>query len=410
MSAQLAEMQVAQLHNMTCDDIKSVDQVDFLSAEDPAEAANKLLLFCHATTKLHCNLWLLVIQPYIGDTVAQLWMLYASADCRFKVEYFALSVWALLVSIIGVPANSLVIHAVLHDRQLHSATNKLLLSLATSDLVFLLTSCYTTIMTVLITTAEDSMDVQWLEQLLKVQRNKYLCLILEFPGVAFACLMASLFSLMAIALDKYVAIYYPLKRAQLLNSCRVNLLIACIWTVSMTFGLMPVMGWNRFQGVCVFVDKTCYEYLLTWGITCTLCAITIVVLYVQIYRMAVKHSRRSRGATIRLVCANPGIAADTHGIANSVSEVSTSCVSLTEKKKRCMCRPPQALKTISLLLLGFYLGWLPLLVYLLVYPYRYTNLDLYILMTIALTCSMYNPFIYGLRNGKLSTCSRACKK
>ncbi|KAM4710171.1 adenosine receptor A2a [Discoglossus pictus] len=55
---------------------------------------------------------------------------------------------------------------------------------------------------------------------------------------------SSIFSLLAIAADRYIAIRIPLRYNSLVTSQRANAIIAVCWVLSFVIGLTPMLGWH----------------------------------------------------------------------------------------------------------------------------------------------------------------------
>ncbi|XP_053552276.1 sphingosine 1-phosphate receptor 1, partial [Bombina bombina] len=62
-------------------------------------------------------------------------------------------------------------------------------------------------------------------------------------GSMFVALSASVFSLLAIAIERYITML-KMKLQSGSNSCRSFLLISACWVLSLCLGGMPLMGWN----------------------------------------------------------------------------------------------------------------------------------------------------------------------
>ncbi|KAM4827065.1 adenosine receptor A2a isoform 1-T3 [Thomomys bottae] len=66
----------------------------------------------------------------------------------------------------------------------------------------------------------------------------------------FACFVlvltqSSIFSLLAIAIDRYIAIRIPLRYNSLVTCTRAKGIIAICWVLSFAIGLTPMLGWNN---------------------------------------------------------------------------------------------------------------------------------------------------------------------
>ncbi|KAJ6654521.1 hypothetical protein lerEdw1_006828 [Lerista edwardsae] len=106
-------------------------------------------------------------------------------------------------------------------------------------------------------------------------------------GTAFATLAASVFSLLAIAIERHVAIT-KVKVYSSDKNCRMVLLIGACWVISAAIGGMPILGWNCMPNLneCSTVLPLYSKRYIVFVVTVfTLILFSIVVLYVRIYRI-----------------------------------------------------------------------------------------------------------------------------
>ncbi|KAM4748231.1 sphingosine 1-phosphate receptor 2 [Rhinophrynus dorsalis] len=104
-------------------------------------------------------------------------------------------------------------------------------------------------------------------------------------GTAFTTLAASVFSLLAIAIERYVAII-KVKVYSRDRNCRMVLLIGACWVISIVMGGLPILGWN-----CIINKEDCStvfplyskKYILFVVTIFTFILLSIVILYVRIY-------------------------------------------------------------------------------------------------------------------------------
>ncbi|XP_027573352.1 sphingosine 1-phosphate receptor 2 [Pipra filicauda] len=104
-------------------------------------------------------------------------------------------------------------------------------------------------------------------------------------GTAFATLAASVFSLLAIAIERHVAIT-KVKVYSSDKNCRMVLLIGACWVIAAAIGSLPIMGWN-----CISDLRDCStvlplyskRYVLFVTTIFTLILLAIVGLYTRIY-------------------------------------------------------------------------------------------------------------------------------
>lgn len=104
-------------------------------------------------------------------------------------------------------------------------------------------------------------------------------------GTAFATLAASVFSLLAIAIERHVAI----TRVKVYGGdkgCRMVLLIGACWLVAAAVASLPIMGWNCISDLCdcsTVLPLYSKRYVLFVVTIFTLILLAIVGLYGRIY-------------------------------------------------------------------------------------------------------------------------------
>uniref|UniRef100_A0A8C7XGI6 Sphingosine-1-phosphate receptor 2 n=1 Tax=Oryzias sinensis TaxID=183150 RepID=A0A8C7XGI6_9TELE len=178
-----------------------------------------------------------------------------------------LSIIILVICTIIIFENLLVLMAVWRNKKFHSAMFFFIGNLAFSDL---LAGCAYIVNIIL--------SGPWTYRLCPVQ-----WFIRE--GTAFIALAASVFSLLAIAIERYVAIT-KVKVYGSNKSCRMFLLIGACWVTSILLGGLPILGWN-----CIFDLGDCStvlplyskKYIVFVVTVFSLILLSILILYVRIY-------------------------------------------------------------------------------------------------------------------------------
>ncbi|NWT07496.1 S1PR2 protein, partial [Mionectes macconnelli] len=176
---------------------------------------------------------------------------------------------ALVVALCGfiVLENLLVLVSICRNKRLHLAMYVFVGNLAFSDLLAGLAFMANVLLSG--ATTFDLTPVQWFVR----------------EGTAFATLAASVFSLLAIAIERHVAIA-RVKVYGSGKSCRMVLLIGACWAVAAAIGGLPIMGWN-----CISDLRDCStvlplyskRYVLFVTTVFTLILLAIVGLYARIY-------------------------------------------------------------------------------------------------------------------------------
>lgn len=163
--------------------------------------------------------------------------------------------------------NLLVLIAVLRNKKFHSAMFFFIGNLAFSDL--LAGSAYIANIFLSGSRTFELKPVQWFIR----------------EGTAFIALAASVFSLLAIAIERYIAIT-KVKVYGSNKTCRMFLLIGTCWVTSILLGGLPIIGWN-----CIYNLPDCSavlplyskKYILFVVTIFSLILLSIVILYVKIY-------------------------------------------------------------------------------------------------------------------------------
>ncbi|KAM3602079.1 uncharacterized protein V6R79_023957 [Siganus canaliculatus] len=136
-----------------------------------------------------------------------------------------------VIAVLSISGNILVCWAVAINTTLKNATNYFLVSLAVADI---LVGCLAIPFAITIS----------------------LGIFLDFYGCLFlACFVlvltqSSIFSLLAIAIDRYLAVKIPLRYNELMTGKTAREIIAILWILSFVIGLIPFFGWNQKYQKC----------------------------------------------------------------------------------------------------------------------------------------------------------------
>ncbi|XP_036606543.1 sphingosine 1-phosphate receptor 2 [Trichosurus vulpecula] len=179
----------------------------------------------------------------------------------------AASAFIVLLCCAIILENLLVLAAVVRNSKFHSAMYLFLGNLAASDLLAGIAFIANT--------------------LLSGPRTLQLTPVLWFvrEGSAFITLSASVFSLLAIAIERHVAIA-KVKVYGSDKSCRMLLLIGACWVISLALGGLPILGWNclgQLDACSTVLPLYAKSYILFVVTVFTAILLAIVALYVRIY-------------------------------------------------------------------------------------------------------------------------------
>lgn len=267
----------------------------------------------------------------------------------------------LIIALLSTVGNLLVCVAVGLNRKLQTVTNYFLVSLAVADICVGALAIPCAIMT----------------DLGIPRHNLYLCLLML--SVLIMLTQSSIFSLLAVAVERYVAIFMPFQYHRLMTPRNAVLILCVTWTLAFLIGLVPLMGWHKpppESGYCFFVFVVDMTYMVYFNFfACVLAPLVVMFLiYAQIFVTVKRQMRR--------------IAAERGGAGNSEG---------TAKMKKEM----KMATSLFLVLFLFTSCWIPLHIincFLLLCPSCPVPLPL-LLTAIILSHanSAVNPFLYAYK-------------
>ncbi|XP_074546974.1 adenosine receptor A2b-like [Halichoeres trimaculatus] len=245
----------------------------------------------------------------------------------------------LVIALLAVSGNVLVCWAVYLNSNLQSITNFFVVSLAVADVaVGLLAIPFA----ITISTGFCA--------------NFFGCLFIA----CFVLILtqSSIFSLLAIAVDRYIAIKNPLRYSGLVTAKRAKGTIALCWLLSVGIGLTPILGWNRGWNdtaasncsncpegltVCLFEEVVPMDYMIYFNFFgCVLVPLMIMlVIYAHIF-MAARRQLRLMGLKVAKVPA-PAEVPSSSGTSRSTLQ-----------------KEVHAAKSLAIIVGLFALCWLPL--------------------------------------------------
>uniref|UniRef100_A0A3Q3JI67 Adenosine receptor A2 n=1 Tax=Monopterus albus TaxID=43700 RepID=A0A3Q3JI67_MONAL len=198
--------------------------------------------------------------------------------CLFLV-YIGLE---LVIACLAVVGNILVCWAVCLNSNLQSITNYFVVSLAVADIaVGLLAIPFAITISIGLCT------------------SFYGCLFITC--FVLVVTQSSIFSLLAIAVDRYIAIENPLRYNSLMTGQRAGGIIALCWLLSAGIGLTPVLGWNSSSNSCsegmtecLFESVISMDYMIYFNFFgCVLVPlIVMLVIYAHIFKAAQRQLRQ----------------------------------------------------------------------------------------------------------------------
>ncbi|XP_065159178.1 dopamine D2-like receptor isoform X2 [Atheta coriaria] len=190
--------------------------------------------------------------------------------------------WALILvlfPIFTLFGNVLVILSVYRERTLQSATNYFIVSLALADLLVAVV--------VMPFAVYVLVNGAW-------TLPSFVCDF--YIAMDVTCSTSSIFNLVAISIDRYIAVTQPIKYAKHKNNRRVWLTIVLVWVISVAIGSPIVLGLNntpnRIPDACLFYnsDFIIYSSLSSFYIPC----IIMMFLYYNIFKALRRRAIKSK--------------------------------------------------------------------------------------------------------------------
>ncbi|XP_069809302.1 alpha-1B adrenergic receptor [Dendropsophus ebraccatus] len=251
---------------------------------------------------------------------------------------------------VAIVGNIMVIISVVTNRQLRIPTNYLIVNLAIADLF--LSS------TVLPFSATLEIADYWVF-------GRIFCDI--WAAMDVLCCTASIFSLCAISIDRYIGVRYSLQYPTIVTRKRVLLALLGVWMLSIVISIGPLLGWKQQtvtdEAVCDITTEPFYAIFSSLT-SFYIPLIVILVMYCRVYVVAkritknleagvMKESMDSKELTLRIHCRNMN-----DGSPNSKSKNQQPRSSLSVRLLK-FSREKKAAKTLGIVVGLFILCWLP---------------------------------------------------
>uniref|UniRef100_UPI00358F366D beta-1 adrenergic receptor-like n=1 Tax=Myxine glutinosa TaxID=7769 RepID=UPI00358F366D len=274
-------------------------------------------------------------------------------DVLFQRINIALGTFFIFLAIITVVGNILVLGAISSNKRLmQGVTNCFVSSLACADLLIgaLIMPPGASLILTGYWSAGSTMCAVW-------------------TSIDILSVTASIETLCAIAIDRYVAITSPLRYQSIMTRRRAYILIICVWFMSATISVLPIhLGWWRSDDPAAqtcYDDPTCCDFItnkyfavISSAFSFYIPLIIMIFVYNRVLKEAERQVRRiyeNKGEFFEVffTIGKYGSAAATHGgiMPGRYSKTKNlSVVSISEKR---------ALKTLGLVMGVFIMCWLP---------------------------------------------------
>ncbi|KFP56956.1 G-protein coupled receptor 6, partial [Cariama cristata] len=191
-------------------------------------------------------------------------------------------------------------------------------------------------------------------------------------GFLVASFAASVSSLLAITVDRYLSLYNALTYYSERTVLCTHTMLAGAWGVSLCLGLLPVLGWNclRDRAACSVVRPLTKSNVTLLSASFFLIFLIMLHLYIEICKIVCRHA---------------------HQIALQQHFLTASHYVATKK----------GVSTLAIILGTFGASWLPFVIYCVVGDPNYPSVYTYATLLPATYNSMINPIIYAYRNQEI---------
>ena len=327
---------------------------------------------------------------------------------------FCLFILGIILAILVIFLNLIVTWIILSSTKLRSLmTNIFLLNLSIADTLSGCSFLYPCLMNIFVEYAVVNYDSFLLTRLNSIRNNYYICL--SAYAFIMSGMLMSVSILLSIAIDKYIYIFKPYSYPKILTKRRCLLWISSLWLISIIIGLLPLLGWNKMKR-CSSVKKalcssnTCLidrvfttGYCSLFATISLLAAIVILYVYVRIFFLARDHLMRIEKLKSQCILSSSSSTRYHEEQQQQQQSLTFTCSIRRERTgpfRMNVRRSLRALRTLLVLLVGFYVCWLPLLIYLLSHTWMdfKNNFIIHVLILIANINSLVNPIVYAYRS------------
>ncbi|NXV42660.1 AA3R protein, partial [Uria aalge] len=129
------------------------------------------------------------------------------------------------------------------------------------------------------------------------------CLMMIFPH-------ASILTLLAIAVDRYLRVKLPIRYRAAVTKKRICVILGLCWLVSVLVGLVPMLGWHQHMGSSSYIechyvavmrmDYVVYFSFFTWILLplLTMCALYTEIFYIMWIKRGLSSASPPGGGTV----------------------------------------------------------------------------------------------------------------
>ncbi|KAL4608777.1 adenosine receptor A2b isoform X1 [Arapaima gigas] len=280
----------------------------------------------------------------------------------------------LAIALMSIAGNVLVCWAVAINTTLKNATNYFLVSLAVADI---LVGCLAIPFAITIS--------------IGLLADFYWCLFMACFVLVLT--QSSIFSLLAVAIDRYLVVKIPLRYNELVTGKRARTIITILWILSFIIGLIPFVGWNKKQTECRNASR--WENMSSGGHSCHLACHfeTVMDMRYMVYF-------NFFGCVLLPLLIMLAIYTKIFAVARKqLRQMELKCIN-GENSHSLLQREIRAAKSLSIIVGLFAFCWLPVHILnclTLFYPLTKPRYIMYLAIILSHANSAVNPIIYAYR-------------
>ncbi|KAI8128212.1 Adenosine receptor A2a [Lucilia cuprina] len=250
------------------------------------------------------------------------------------------TVFEILVAICAIIGNLMVIIVFQRERKLRRRTNYYIVSLAIADFLV------------------GSLGVPFaILASIGLPTNLHACLFTVSLLVVLCTI--SIFCLVAVSVDRYWAILYPMAYSRNVRTKTAIVIISMCWVAGTVVGFLPLFGWHAAvddNQACLFVEVMDYNYLVfLYFATIITPALLMLAFYAHIYKVIIKQVRQ-------IVTMNPVGDSSRRSSIAQITNPGRSCHGGTMLRVlgAARKRDVKATQNLSVIVLFFMICWIPL--------------------------------------------------
>ena len=290
---------------------------------------------------------------------------------RTKLPFFTPVPWdwrliiQLILAVTGIIGNSLVIHVYLHTKALKKkTTNTFIVALAAADLI----------------TSICIIPFPMLSYVPENGLGDLYCRIVFSANIMWISIVASILTLTILAVERYVAVAYPIRYKRIFTSKNTRLIIFMIWILGIVINTFEYYGFFAIGGTCWYILPSArFQKFLGVGVFLIEYLIPFLIMIVASYR------------TIQILNTNSA------NFKGKSDEQSRSAMSLLRARRRLV-------NMLLVVIITFIICWSPDQFAYLVFNLGFVEVKYLFgpiyraFVALAFANSCINPFIYVLTN------------